>query len=164
MTEPNVIGERIKYLRLERGMTQADVADASGLSRSVVARCEADGHYASDENRLAKLAAALRVDPSYIAETERRDDEPATYELTMRNIYGHGFDLRIFARYPRALTENELQLLHGLCREYARAIHVESHPNWEERDVAREAAERFETATGLHAEFVQNPVTASLSF
>lgn len=164
MTEPNVIGERVKYLRLERGMTQADVAAASGLSRSVVARCEADGRYASDEGRLAKLAAALRVDPSYIAEREPTPNEPATYELTMHNMYGYGLDLHVFARYPRALTDDELLKLRDMCREYARSLRLESHPNWEERDVVREATERFETETGLRVEFVTNPVAASISF
>ncbi len=54
------IGKRVRLLRLTRELTQADLAQAAGMSRSFVSLIE-HGSHGIDIVRLYHLAAALRV-------------------------------------------------------------------------------------------------------
>ena len=53
-----VIGKRIAELRKEQGMTQAELADKSGMLRPHIARVES-GRYGITLDVLARIAAAL---------------------------------------------------------------------------------------------------------
>jgi transcriptional regulator with XRE-family HTH domain len=57
------IGERLKQLRIERAMTQDELADAAGLGKNTVNRIEKD-HTEPRPPTLRKLARALDVDPA----------------------------------------------------------------------------------------------------
>ena len=62
MTERRLAGESaVKVWREYRGMTQAALAKATGVSRPMVAAIEA-GHKTGGVATLKKLAAALRID------------------------------------------------------------------------------------------------------
>lgn len=54
------LGERVRFLRAQRLMTQEDLAEASGLGRATVARIEAGGT-APHMRTVKVLAAALAV-------------------------------------------------------------------------------------------------------
>jgi transcriptional regulator with XRE-family HTH domain len=54
------IGKRVRLARLVREMTQAELADAAGMSRSFVSLIE-HGMHGVDIVRLHRLAAALGV-------------------------------------------------------------------------------------------------------
>jgi transcriptional regulator with XRE-family HTH domain len=75
------IGERLRQARRElaaherRDVTQAQIAEASGVSAVQVSRYESDLQEPS-VGVLARLAAALRVDPGWLA----FGDAPATAE------------------------------------------------------------------------------------
>lgn len=77
------IAERIKKIRLERGMTQQDLADALGLkSRSSINKIEMDTYEISLE-KAKKIAKALNVDPDYLIfgdEEDKREEINRLFE------------------------------------------------------------------------------------
>lgn len=60
MSEPRDIGERIRRLRKERGMTQEQLAEDVGVSRSAVAQWET-GRAGQLTTNLARIADVLGV-------------------------------------------------------------------------------------------------------
>ncbi|MDI3328449.1 MAG: helix-turn-helix transcriptional regulator [Alicyclobacillaceae bacterium] len=63
MTGKRVIGERLKELRLERGLTVKELAERAGVSQSYVYAVEA-GTRGSQVDKLVRIAKALGVDLS----------------------------------------------------------------------------------------------------
>lgn len=55
-----VIGERLKAIRLQKGMSQGDVEHRSGLVRAYVSRVE-NGHLTPTLDTLEKFGRALKV-------------------------------------------------------------------------------------------------------
>lgn len=60
MDVKNKIGKRLKEVREEKGMTQAEVATAAGLNSNYYARLERDEENVSIEN-FEKIIKALKV-------------------------------------------------------------------------------------------------------
>ena len=58
---------RLKQLRATRDMSQADLAERSGVSREYIARLET-GHHDPSLSTLVKLAKALKVKPGTLLE------------------------------------------------------------------------------------------------
>ena len=58
---------RLKQLRAARDMSQADLAERSGVSREYIARLET-GHHDPSLSTLVKLAKALKVKPGKLLE------------------------------------------------------------------------------------------------
>jgi len=58
---------RLKQLRATREMSQADLAERSGISREYIARLET-GHHDPSVSTLVKLAKALKVKPGKLLE------------------------------------------------------------------------------------------------
>lgn len=58
---------RLKQLRAARDMSQADLAERSGVSREHIARLET-GHHDPSLSTLVKLAKALKVKPGELLE------------------------------------------------------------------------------------------------
>jgi transcriptional regulator with XRE-family HTH domain len=59
MPKNNALGERLRALRQARGWTQADLGEASGLTRSHISRLEAGDIQLPSRERLHRLATAL---------------------------------------------------------------------------------------------------------
>ena len=76
-----LIGERIRQLRAEKGLSQADVEKASGLLRCYISRVE-HGHTVPSLQTLEKFATALDV-PVYRLFYEG-EEPPPTPHLTPR--------------------------------------------------------------------------------
>ena len=75
------IGNRIKQARLEKGMTQQELADACGYEhRSTISKIERDAHDTTLPT-IEKIAKALDVDPDYLV--FGNDDE---YRLEIGDI------------------------------------------------------------------------------
>jgi DNA-binding XRE family transcriptional regulator len=67
ITERRLVGEStIKIWREHRGMTQENLAKASGVSRPMIAAIEA-GHKRGGIATLKKLAGALKIDLDHLA-------------------------------------------------------------------------------------------------
>lgn len=61
------IGSRLRSLRMERGLTQAELADRAGVSVDLVSKIERDAKESMSWQSMTKLARALDVDPGVIA-------------------------------------------------------------------------------------------------
>lgn len=73
----DTVGRRIAKLRFEKGMTQRDLAKATGLGQALISRYET-GHYKSLRLSTAiKLAKALDTTPDYL----RGPDSNLTYPV-----------------------------------------------------------------------------------
>ncbi|MFC6689842.1 helix-turn-helix domain-containing protein [Pseudomonas lini] len=82
MSAPAGFPARLLRLRADAGMTQKDLAKASGMSVPQIARYET-GTSKPRMTALVKLAKALNVEVSDIQASE---DEPETIELQLQNI------------------------------------------------------------------------------
>lgn len=92
-------GARIRAARLARGMTQADLAAAVGVSRSAVAQWETD-RAGQVRGNIARIATALGVSAGYLIEGDPRSDFRA-WDATEAAM------LRLF----RECSEEDRQLL-----------------------------------------------------
>jgi len=62
------LGQRIRIARLTRELTQAELADASGISRNFISLIE-HGSHGVDVVRLLRIAAALDIPLSDLVKT-----------------------------------------------------------------------------------------------
>lgn len=77
-----LVGARIRNRREAAGMTQAQVADASGIQRPIVARIER-GTHAPSLYTVMRIASALGARPSTLLEVlDAGCDEPNPNALT----------------------------------------------------------------------------------
>src|SRR6202789_3159111 len=65
MSTPQDIGTRIRAIRRERGMTQDELADLVGVSRSAVAQWET-GRTGQVTGNLSRIAGVLGVNVEYL--------------------------------------------------------------------------------------------------
>lgn len=78
------IADRIRELRIARGMTQGELAQALGLkSRSSINKIEKDA-YELGLDKIKKIAKALDVDPDYLVFGDRDDKKKEIEELVDR--------------------------------------------------------------------------------
>lgn len=70
------VGRAIATARTERGLTQTELAEAAGISRSSIARLEAGDHGASVDV-LFNIAVALGTKPSALLAAAEADDATA---------------------------------------------------------------------------------------
>lgn len=68
------IGELLKNKRLEKGLTQRDVADAVGVSEGTVSRWESGKIGNMRRDRIQALANTLSIDPVVIAKFEAKEN------------------------------------------------------------------------------------------
>ncbi|MGB3862905.1 MAG: helix-turn-helix transcriptional regulator [Candidatus Aminicenantaceae bacterium] len=67
-----LIGKRIKILRLERGLTQGDIEEATGVSRSHISKIESGKVANPGLDTLEKIAKALKVSISFLFHFDER--------------------------------------------------------------------------------------------
>lgn len=71
MSEPSTIGDRLKRLRGERGLTQEELAEASGISRDLISMLERGTRTSARLSTIGKLAHGLDVEVGELV--DRRD-------------------------------------------------------------------------------------------
>jgi XRE family transcriptional regulator of biofilm formation len=68
------IGEKVKRLRFERGLTQAELADRANISQAVISRLEADVRRNVNADVLKALARALGCTTDYLVGMHEEDE------------------------------------------------------------------------------------------
>ncbi len=101
-------GARIRRARRDRGLTQQELADAVGVSRSAVAQWETD-RAGQVRGNLSRIAATLGVSVGYLVEGGARADA---------NV-GDATELALLRLY-RECAEADRQLLLQTARRLAR--------------------------------------------
>jgi len=67
------LGERLRYTRLRRSLSQAELGQRSGVSPITIARIESGARKEPHPRTIRKLAAALDVDPGWLLFGEGED-------------------------------------------------------------------------------------------
>ena len=122
-----LIGQRIRQLRELKGLSRADLQNASGLQRSYICRVE-HGHTVPSLETLQKFATALHV-PLYRLFYEGKEPPP-TLHLTPRRTLQElaqepgtgGLEAKFLLKLRRLLsrmTESERGLLLGVAKKLA---------------------------------------------
>ena len=86
--ELSTVGQRIKYCREMRGMTQVDLADAIGVGRSTFQEWEKDAHLIKSD-KIASLCDELHVSADFLLGTgflEVRPNEEEVSKYTVLEI------------------------------------------------------------------------------
>lgn len=102
MNERQRIGERIKTMRLSRGLTQDELAEQCGVTRSAVSFWEHGQRDISWET-ICALSDIFNVRPSAITEDENPDEDRELWEL--RESLRRNPDLKVLF----SLTKNATQ-------------------------------------------------------
>ena len=118
-----VIGDRLRQLREEKKLTQADIEKRTGLVRPYISRVE-NGHTVPGVDTLEKFARALEV-PMYVLFYD--GDEPPKLPKqngALRNGWGaKGKDSRVLTKFQRLLgkmKEGDRRLLLVTARKMAK--------------------------------------------
>jgi transcriptional regulator with XRE-family HTH domain len=118
-----VIGDRLRQLRDEKKLTQADVEKRTGLVRPYISRVE-NGHTVPGVDTLEKFARALEV-PMYVLFYD--GDEPPKAPKrngALKGVWGaKGKDLRVVAKFQRLFSrikEGDRRLLLVTARKMAK--------------------------------------------
>jgi transcriptional regulator with XRE-family HTH domain len=69
---PELDGDRLRQLRLERALTQMDLSQMTGLSVDAISRLENELRYAQ-VSTVRRLAQALGVEPRELLKTQGRN-------------------------------------------------------------------------------------------
>jgi transcriptional regulator with XRE-family HTH domain len=101
MSTPHDIGTRIRVRRRERGLTQDELADLVGVSRSAVAQWET-GRTGQITGNLSRIADALEVNVEYLV---YGDDKRAAAEVRQ------GDELALLRLYRECEPEDRQMLL-----------------------------------------------------
>ncbi|MDB5398212.1 MAG: hypothetical protein QOD93_2099 [Acetobacteraceae bacterium] len=101
MNTPHDIGTRIRAARRDRGLTQDELADTVGVSRSAVAQWET-GRTGQITGNLSRIAAALEVNVEYLM---HGDDKRAAGEVRQ------GDELALLRLYRECEPEDRQMLL-----------------------------------------------------
>ena len=82
MAQLNTVGQRVKYIRTEKGLTLEALADLSGLSKSFIWEVEQDRSGISGR-RLLQVADALSASVEYLLRggTAPKEYEPPSIEI-----------------------------------------------------------------------------------
>lgn len=118
MANKNVIGQRIRTMRLSRGMTQADLAKSIGQSQSSITMYET-GRREPDFETLEALADVFNVpmvsfvDGGGVVSVGSSEDEPQSD------------DFRLFVRDSSKLSPDQFRMARSLLRAAFKATNPE---------------------------------------
>lgn len=121
-----IIGERLRFLRESRNLSQGDIEKCTGLLRCYISRVE-NGHTVPALETLEKFAGAMNV-PLYqlFYEGNNPPNVPNFVRRTLTNevrMEGNPKDVKYLKRFwnhIRKLKEPDIQFLHVLANRLAK--------------------------------------------
>lgn len=119
------MGNRIKELRLNAGMTLMDVANALGVSEGTAQRYESGGIRNLKYDTIVMLANLFQVSPAYLLgwdEDETIENRDETYYLNpeaaeMANELFKRPEMRILFDASRKLTKEDIEMVTALVEK-----------------------------------------------
>lgn len=118
-----VIGDRLRQLRDEKKLTQADIEKRTGLVRPYISRVE-NGHTVPGVDTLEKFARALEV-PMYVLFYDGDEPPKAPKQNgAFKGVWGaKGKDMRVVTKFQRLfgrIKEGDRRLLLVTARKMAK--------------------------------------------
>ena len=111
-----IIGQRLKMLRLERGLTQQEVGIVVGVERAAISKYEKGQVQNMPIPSIKKLAAFFNASPLYlIGQVDDRNWQPSPKDLTIHE-YTH------IKKYRVCDDDGKTHVDYILDREYSRAL------------------------------------------
>lgn len=118
------LGENLARIRTARGLTQEELAQASGVSVDTISRLERGTHAAPRRSTLAALSLALGTDPGRLLGIAPPEQDTAGAEQLRRAV--HALDLPDFAEPAEVLALPELHdAASGAWSDYLAGRHTE---------------------------------------
>lgn len=96
------IGNKIKQTRLQRKLTQQQIADECGISKSMLSRIE-NGHKATAVATLSKISECLNVSLSWLLEDQIEQDPVIVRKVNRQRKIGNanmGYSFEMLANKP----------------------------------------------------------------
>ena len=117
------VGDRIKALRLDLGMTQEELAEKVGLKKAAINKYESGVVVNIKRDMIGKLASALETTPTYLMGWEDEPDHPRspidTYDdeilADLQRLHDDK-DLRMLLSATRKLSRQDIQFMADLAR------------------------------------------------
>jgi transcriptional regulator with XRE-family HTH domain len=76
------LGEKIKRLRTQRGLTQTELASRAGVSQAIISRLEGKGRHNVNADVLKGLAKALGCTTDFLVGMHEEEDSELLAALT----------------------------------------------------------------------------------
>lgn len=106
------MGDRIKRLRQERGLTLQEVGDAVGVGKSTVRKWETGMIANMKRDKIAKLADVLRVSPEELMGWKTREhDESLSGSPSIKELSLQGLVIEKIENYDDAMLKRLLSYL-----------------------------------------------------
>ncbi len=119
-------GKKIRQLREELGMSQAELSSQAGLSQGYLSQLENDEVQNPSAAVIFRLAQALNVDPRVLMDVAGYDSGSngpgSEFSMTVDPEL-----LRFLARFPREQQTYLLGLLRSLDQQQARPVQAPAH-------------------------------------
>ncbi len=80
-----MLNEKIKYLRLQDGLSQQELADALGVQKSTISNWEND-HSVPSYEKLKEIAKYFSVSLDYLLDFDYDDKELEEFKALVRNV------------------------------------------------------------------------------
>lgn len=148
------VPETIRYMRQECGLTQAALAEATGLSLSAIRKCETQTDYAVQHDYIKPIADALRLPPEYFLQD--KDTLPGLYNFRLTSPLSLDRTALLTIRFPRRLADDEkrdFQHIWARISETSRPLSTT-----DKAGCLRAALDEFTQAKRLNWSVVDNPV------
>jgi len=116
-------GQRVRTARLQRGWTQKELANASGLTQSAIGNYEKEWRTDPTSAALLKLASALSVTPEWLQQgpQQGRNSPSSKTACPGTQVQARAWPFtRIHPKEIEALSTTERQLLEALIETFIR--------------------------------------------
>jgi transcriptional regulator with XRE-family HTH domain len=109
------IGETIRSIRVERGMSQGDIEKRTGLLRCYLSRVE-NGHTIPSLDTLAKITSALNVP---LGELFAANSEDTTNQPSLETNKAQDRFLGVIRQYSSSLNGSDKKLVLAMVKKMA---------------------------------------------
>lgn len=114
------IGQKIKALREEKGMTLEELGDKVGVGKSTVRKWETGMIANMRRDKIAKVAEALDTDPSFLMGWEKENATANNLMKTYNNMVDMpDAQIRRILAYCKAMTQSDLDMIESMAKRCA---------------------------------------------